>query len=264
MLIIGERINTSRKSIRRAVDDKDIDFIKRQAQAQVQAGAGMLDINCGTSMDKELDDILWLVDIVQNTVDVPLCIDSPNPKALETALKICKKRPLVNSITLENDRFDAVLPLIKRYNTQIVALTLDRTGMPSDTAERVSLAQRLLGALSKEGVKPEDIYFDPLVRPIASEPNQALEFLKAIGEIKKLGNVKIIGGLSNVSFGLPERHLINAFFLSMAIAQGLDAALIDPLDPKTMASVFASSAIAGCDNYCANYIKAFRANRLKF
>jgi len=264
MLIIGERINTSRKSIQRAVESKDGAFIKREAVLQAEAGASMLDINCGTSMERESSDIEWLIDTVQAAVDLPLCIDSPSPKVLGIALGFCRKRALINSITLEKGRFDAVVSLVKKYKAQVIALTMDESSMPKNAVERAAKAEKLLGLLRKEGVKDEDIFFDPLVKSIASEPDQAVEFLEAVARIKSLGKVKVVGGLSNVSFGLPGRHLLNSVFAGLAASRGIDAAIIDPLDKETMAIILAAETLAGRDEYCVNYIKAFREGRLEY
>lgn len=264
MLIVGERINTSRKNIRPAVEKRDRDFIQQEARLQVEAGAARIDVNCGTRVKEEAEDLVWLVKTVQEAVAVPLCLDSPNPLALEKALASHKGKALVNSITLEKERLEKILPLIKKSKSAVVALTMDDRGMPTDTATRVEIASRLLERLEGEGVKREDVYFDPLVRPLATDPDQSLKVLETIKIImEKYPGVHTFCGLSNISFGLPLRALLNRNFLVMAMLMGLDAVMIDPLDKSMMASLKASLALLHQDQFCLEYIKAFREGKLE-
>jgi len=263
MLIIGERINTSRERIRKAVEEKDTAFIQEEAKRQVEAGANMLDVNCGTSLEKEPEDLAWLVKTVQEAVDVPLCIDSPNPEAIEKALPLHKGKALINSVTLEKTRYEKILPLAKKFNASIVALTLDEQGLPETAEDRFRIAKKILDVTNSYGINADDIYFDPTIKPLSSSPMQAKEFLDGIKLIKGLEHVKIIGGLSNISFGLPERSLLNSVFLTMARSVGLDAAILDPLDITTASAISASDVILGQDNHCKNYLTAFRKGKLK-
>jgi len=259
MLIIGERINTTRKPVQKAVEEKDAKFIQEEARKQADAGANYIDVNCGTSVKNEISDMKWLVETVQAVVELPLCIDSPNPEALEAGLAIHKGKPIINSITGEQSRMEMILPLVEKYKTSVVALTMDETGMPHTAAQRTDIAKKIIDAVVKRGIAEEDIYFDALVRPISTEPGQAIEFLESLKSIKSLAKVKTICGLSNISFGLPKRALINAAFLTMAVYAGLDAALIDPLDKRMLAAVKVSEALLGRDEFCLNYINASRA-----
>jgi len=264
MLIIGERINTSRERVRKAVEDKDASFIQREALKQIESGANMIDINCGMSLEKEPDDLAWLVKTVQSATEVPLCIDSPNPDAIAKALPLHKGKALVNSITEEKFRYEAILPLIKKFNASVVALTMGEAGFPEKAEERFLVAKKIFDIANKYGIKSEDLYFDPMVKPLSSSPQQAKEFLDSIRLIKNLGNVKLIGGLSNISFGLPERSLLNSVFFAMARSVGLDAAIIDPLNKRITSAIKASEAIMGRDNYCKNYISAYREGKISF
>jgi 5-methyltetrahydrofolate--homocysteine methyltransferase len=267
MLIVGERINTSRKNIRPAVEGRDKDFIQKEAKLQVEAGACRIDVNCGTRVKEEPEDLEWLVKTVQEAVDVPLSIDSPNPLALERGLaahKGHKGKALVNSITLEKERVEKILPLVKKYKAAVVALTMDDRGMPIDTVTRVEIAGKLLHLLEGEGIKKEDVYFDPLVRPLGTDPNQSLVVLETIKTImQKYSGVHTFCGLSNISFGLPLRSLLNRNFLVMAMLMGLDAVMIDPLDKKMMSDLRASLALLNKDQFCLEYIKAFREGKLE-
>lgn len=263
MLIVGERINTSRKDIRPAVERKDREFIQKEAKLQVDAGAGMVDVNCGTRVKEEAEDLEWLVKTVQEAVSVPLCLDSPNPEALERALAAHKGKALVNSITLEKERIEKILPLIKKDDSRVVALTMDERGMPNDTKTRVEIAGKLLKVLEGEGIKREDIYFDPLVRPLGTDPGQSLVVLETIRAImEKFSGAHTFCGLSNISFGLPLRPLLNRNFLTMAMLMGLDSVMIDPLDKHMMANLRASLALLNKDEFSLEYITAFREGRL--
>jgi len=263
MLIIGERINTTRKSIGAAVEKKDAEFIQNEARKQAEAGANYIDVNCGTQIKDEVGDMEWLVNTIQEAVDLPLCIDSPNPKALERGLSLVKRKAIVNSITGEKERIEQILPLVKQYEASVVALTMDESGMPETALQRHEIAASILEEVTKQGVKEEDIYFDLLVRPISTEPKQAIEFLNALDSIKTLGNVNFTCGLSNISFGLPNRKVINAIFLSMAMSHGLNSAIIDPTDKLMTAAILSGRAILDQDEYCMNYITASRAGKLE-
>ncbi len=259
MFVVGERINTSRKSILEALKNKDSCFIQEEVTRQVKAGANMIDINAGNLMERETSSVEWLVKIVQEVVDTPLCLDSPNPQAIEAALKLHRGKALVNSITGEKERAEAILPLIKKYKASVVALTMDERRMPETSQERMEIARRLLQLIKSYGIPPQDVYFDPLVRPIGTEARQGLAVLEAIEGIMSLGEgVHTICGLSNISFGLPNRRLLNRTFLSMSIEAGLDAVILDPLDKHLMASLKAAEALLNKDEFCMKYISASR------
>lgn len=261
---IGERINSSRKTIARALEAKDETLIRGEAKLQEGAGVDMLDVNSAFNSKDEVADMEWLVKIVQEETNLPLSIDSPDPEAIEAGLKIHKGKAVVNSTTLENKRAETILPLVKKYNTEVVILTMDEKGMPSNASERVAMAERALKLAEEHGIPAEDLYIDPLVRPISSEPKQALEVIESVKLIKSKYNLKIICGLSNVSFGLPDRSILNAVFLAMMLSAGLDAAILDPIDKKIKAVLKASDALLGKDEFCKEYIKSYRAGELKF
>ncbi len=265
MIIIGERINSTRSKINEAIKARNAQFILKEARNQCAAGARFIDINCAVTMGDELQDIDWVISVIQSEIpDVSLCIDSPNYLAIERALKTYSAagRLFINSITAEDTRIRQIVPLALKYNANLVALTMDETGMPNTAEERFEIARKIFDRVRAEGFPPENIYFDALIRPISTEPVQATEFLRSIPMIKKLDNVKTICGLSNVSFGLPNRGLINSIFLSMAIQAGLDAAILDPTDRQVAMSIAASRALLCQDGYCAEYIKAYREGKL--
>lgn len=260
MIIIGERINSSRSRIKKAIEEKDVGFIRGEATAQLERGAAFIDVNCGLSGSRETGDMEWLVNAIQGEKEIPFCIDSPSASALQAGASSSKGKVLINSITAEEERYKAVLPVALKHKCSIIALTMDSSGMPATAWDRVKVAEGLYRILKKEGVPDSDIYIDPLVRPVSSEPGQAQELLKAIPKIKELGDIKVVCGISNISYGLPRRSLVNSIFLSMALEAGLDGALIDPLDKVVMGAVRATEAVLGRDKYCMNYIKGHRGN----
>lgn len=259
---IGERINSSRVTIARALENKDEAFIRREAALQKAAGAQMLDVNCAFNTKDEAKDMEWLVGIVQKETNLPLSIDSPNPEATEAGLRVHKGKAIVNSITLEKGRRDLILPLVKKYKAGIIVLTIDERGMPETAGERADMAKKALDLVKSYDIPGADLYVDPLVRPISSEPKQALEVIKAVRLIKSASDTKLTCGLSNVSFGLPDRSMLNAVFLAMMLSAGLDAAILDPLNKKIDAILKTSAALLGDDEFCLEYIKNFRAGKL--
>ncbi|MGI6037107.1 MAG: methyltetrahydrofolate cobalamin methyltransferase [Limnochordia bacterium] len=263
MEIIGELINTSRQRIAAAVEAKDIPYLQGLAREQVNAGAKYIDVNCGTFMEKEPETLAWLVQVVQEAVDVPLSLDSPNPVALERALKVHRGRAIINSISLETERFQAVLPLVQGYDCSVIGLCMDDGGMPETAAQGVDYGSRLVEELGTAGISPERIYLDPLVRSIGTGPHYGPMFLETVAGLKqRYPQVHITCGLSNISFGLPQRRLLNRVFLAMAMAAGLDSAILDPLDDELMAQLYAGSALLGRDEFCGEYIAAYREGKL--
>ena len=263
MLIVGERINATRKKIGEAVQNQDAEHIKAEAVKQVEAGAHLIDVNGGIP-GKEAEYLLWLVDLVQEVVEVPLCLDSADANALAAAMPRCNQPPLINSITYEQERLEAVTPLIKEHDAKVIALCLSDDGPPKDFEGRIEIAARLVDRLTGDGVPLENIYVDPCVFPISTSSDAGTFVLDAISWIHaQYPGVHTICGASNVSFGLPMRKILNATFLAMLIARGLDSAIIDPCNDLTRACVLAAEALAGHDEFCTSYIGAFRAGQLE-
>jgi len=263
MLIVGEKINTSLGGVEEAVRTRNKDFIQNLARRQVASGADVLDINVGTRIHSEVEDMKWAVGIVQEVVDVPLCIDSPRPEALEAGLAQCKGKAMVNSVTAEKKRMEGVLPLVKRFASRIIALTMDDRGIPEDKEQRCEIAAGLIEALRKAGIPVSDIYIDPLVRPVSTGSSSGLIVMESIRTImRSFEGVHTICGLSNISFGLPRRDVLNRSFLLLAMSMGLDSAILDPLDRETMGMVKAGEVLLGKDEYCLKYLTSFREGRL--
>lgn len=264
MIIVGERINSSRKRIARAIDERDADRIVKEARKQVDCGAAYIDVNAGTSVAKEVENLVWLAEVVSGAVQVPLCVDSANPAALDAALPLNKHgRPMVNSITAEKARIEGILPLVKKYNTKVVALTMDDSGIPEDAAGRVAVAGKLHAELAAAGVPDEDIFFDVLVRPVSTDQTQASHCLEAVRRIRaEFPEVHFMCGMSNVSFGLPRRKILNRTFLTLLMAAGQDGIILDPTETDIAAALLATKALLGRDEYCMEYITAEREGRL--
>jgi len=258
MIIVGEKINTSRKSIATAVENRDAKFIVKVAQAQVDAGAAYIDVNAGTLLERETEALCWLVQTVQGAIDIPLSLDSPNPIALTEAMKLHVGEPMINSISLEKDRLNALLPIVASQACSVVALCMAETSMPTTTEERINVGSELIDKLNGSGVPLDKIYVDPLVQPVSVDTNMGLATLGAISQImSKYAGVNTICGLSNISYGLPERKLINRNFLALAIAHELNAAILDPTDNLLMATMYTVEMLMGKDEYCGNYIDAY-------
>lgn len=262
--VIGERINTSRKSVQAAVAEQDADYIQADVTQQIEAGANFIDVNAGARIGHEQADMQWLLDVIVPISSVPLCLDSPDPAILEMAYTRVDKPPMINSISLEKERFDTMLPFLKGKTCKIIALCMDDAGMPVSSADIVTRAEKLVSALNDIGFEQADIYIDPLVQPISTDITKGNMVLDAVRQIKtQLPDVHITGGLSNISYGLPERKIINRTFVTLMMAAGMDSAIIDPLDARIMATIRTADMLLGQDDFCMAYLKAVRAGQIK-
>jgi 5-methyltetrahydrofolate--homocysteine methyltransferase len=264
MKIIGEKINGTRKRVQEAVLSRDAAFIQKLASDQAQAGATWIDINAGTPVEREPDDLIWLVETVQAAVDKPLCLDSANPAALAAALPRVNQAPLMNSISGEQGRLTGVLPLAAQAGGGVIALAMDDKGIPAATEGRLAIVQRLIGLTREAGIPDEQVYVDPLVMTIGASGDAGCVALATVRAVKaEFPQVHITSGLSNVSFGLPVRSLINRAFLTLMLEAGLDSAILDPLDRELRRAILAAEAVLGIDRHCLNYTRAFRAGLLR-
>lgn len=265
MIIIGELINASRKAVGAAIEAQNGQAIKKLAKDQFEAGAQFIDVNAGVFADREAEYLRWLVSTVQSEVKAPCCLDSPDPGAIEEALKVHRGTAMINSISLEKNRYDTLLPLVAGTDLKVVALCMSDQGMPRTCDDRLGIADQLINGLVQANIKVENIFVDPLVQPIGVNKAFGFEFLKTVKEIMtRYPGTHTICGLSNISFGLPERKLLNQTFMVMAIAQGLDAAVVNPLDKRMMAGIVSAEALMGRDNFCQNYLGAYRNKRFEF
>ncbi|MDR2349299.1 MAG: methyltetrahydrofolate cobalamin methyltransferase [Deltaproteobacteria bacterium] len=265
MIIVGELINASRKKIKEAIEGKkDPQYIKDIAVAQDKAGATYVDVNAGVFVGEEPEYLVWLVENVQSVVDKPLALDSPDPKAIEAAMKVHKGTPMLNSISMESDRWEKLSPVVANTDIKVVALCMSDAGMPTTASDRMKIAHDLVNGLTKINIPLDNIFIDPCVQPVGTDMTFGIEFLRAVAQTKaEFPGVHIMCGLSNISFGLPERKFLNRIFMGQAIYCGLDGAIIDPLDAGMMGTIAGAVALCGQDKGCRGYLKAFRAGLVK-
>ncbi|MFQ3550069.1 MAG: dihydropteroate synthase [Armatimonadota bacterium] len=270
MLIVAERINTSRKIkgepvVEKAVVSRNEEYIINLAKAQHEAGADYIDCNCGTLTSGEPEALEWLVNVVQGVVPIPISVDTPNPAAMEKALKACDMSrgvPFINSITAESERYTQILPFVKEYNAKVIALAMDDTGIQQDPNRRMAVARKLVENLTSDGIDIENIYIDPLTFPIGTGSDVAVSMLEIIKNIKaEYPGVKTIAGLSNISHGMPTRKLLNQAMTVLSLSYGLDGGIIDPNDKYLMGLIYATEALLGIDDFCMNYITKSREGR---
>lgn len=254
-LIVGERLNpTGKKVFQQALREQNIDYILARAIEQQEAGADILDVNVGLPGLDEPAMLARVVKALQGAVDLPLQIDSSNPAAIEAGLRVCNGKAIVNSVNGKAESLAAVLPLVKKYGAAVIGLTLDENGLPQTAEQRLIIAERIMQAALAEGIAPEDIYIDCLTLTVSAQQEQARETLAAIRLVKERLGLKTVLGVSNISFGLPQRELINQTFLSMALAAGLDLAIINPNISAMTDTVAAARVLLNYDLGSAAYI----------
>lgn len=266
MIIIGELINGTRKNPKEAIAAKNADYIADLASRQERAGATFIDVNPGTTGDAEIADMKWLVETVQAATGNPLSFDSPNVRAIEAAFDAYKgeQTPMINSITCEQEKLDALLGIVADTGANVVALALGDDGMPCMAGQREATARRLIDTLTGAGVKPERIFVDPVIAPLSTQHETARHVFQAIQAVKEhCPECHVTCGLSNISYGLPNRKLINRVFLGLCMMAGLDAAIMDPLDEQITAHLVAAETLLGLDEWCMNYITASREGKLE-
>tara|TARA_S200000501_G_scaffold378383_1_gene440683 strand:- start:1872 stop:2771 length:900 start_codon:yes stop_codon:yes gene_type:complete len=257
--IIGERINpTGRKLMSEEMKNGDYSRVLSDALAQVEAGAHMLDVNAGIPLADEPKILAECIKLVQENVDVPLSIDSSIVAALESGLSVYKGRPLVNSVTGEEERLETVLPLVKKYDAAVVAISNDETGISEDPNVRYDVAKKIVERAQDYGIKPEDIVVDPLVMPVGAINTAGLGVLNLIKRLREELKVNTTCGASNISFGLPNRHGLNSAFLSMAIGAGMTSAIMNPLHSEEITAIKGADVMMGVDPECRKWIKSFR------
>lgn len=261
MIIIGEKINATRKQVAQAIKLQDAQAIAELARMQAEAGANYVDVN-GGDPEHEVENMVWLIDVVQGAVQLPLSLDSVNPQAIMAGLKRVKHKPIINSITLEKKRMEQTLSIVRDYPCSVVALLMNDNGVPSGVDDRLRMAEELVGRLIDAGKLEDEIFVDPCFLTVYTEPNAGLDLLESIRRIRKRWpNIHISGGVSNASHGLPERKWINQAYLLLAMGAGLDAAIIDPCTEGTMPLVMAARVILNKDEMAMNYIAATRVDK---
>lgn len=260
--VVGERINpTGKKLFKEALKKNDLDYIIRQAIEQVEAGAELLDVNVGLPEINEEETIVKIIKEIQSILDIPLQIDSNDPKVIEKALRYYNGKPIVNSVNGDDNILDSILPIVKKYGAAVVGLTLDSNGIPNKAMDRFKIAEKIVDRALEYGIKSEDIYIDPLTLTVSAQQEEVVETLKALKMIKEKLGVKTVLGVSNISFGMPMREMINETFLVMAMEAGLDLPIINPNKESMMGAIRAFKVLKNFDKNGASYIEAYGKNK---
>jgi 5-methyltetrahydrofolate--homocysteine methyltransferase len=259
LVIIGERINpTGRKKLAKALEERNLKLVQEEATKQVQEGAHVLDVNVGVSGIDEPTLLKEAILAVKEVTKVPLCIDSALPRALEAGLQVYEGKALVNSVNGEERKFKEVLPLVKQYRAAVIGLTMDDDGIPREAQKRLEIARKIVEEAERTGIPPEDVIIDPLAMAISTDQSAALETLKTIKLIRDEIGVNQTLGVSNVSFGLPERHAINGIFLALAAMNGVTCPIVDPTLWEMRRSMLIADLLLGRDEYCMKFISVYR------
>ena len=257
--IIGERINpTGRKLLAKEMAAGNFSRVEKDALAQVEAGAHVLDVNAGIPLADEPAILAQTIQLVQSLTDLPICIDSSVIEALKRGLEVVEGKALVNSVTGEEESMEAVLPLVKKHGAAVIAISNDEDGVSQDPDVRFAVAKKIIERALDHGIAKEDIVVDPLIMPIGAVPQSGQEFFRLLARIRQELGVNTTGGASNISFGLPNRHGINAHFISAAIANGMTSAITNPCEETIRQGIRVGDMLAGNDENCMNWIKANR------
>ena len=263
MLIIGEKLNGFIPAAGRAIKARDEAFLISLAKAQEEAGADYLDVCAAVDNDVEVETLEWLIRIAEDNTGLPVCIDSPDSEAIAAVIGSCKREGIVNSVSLETGKIETIFPLIANTGWKSVALLCSSDGIPNSVEVRIAIFEQIVIKTLEYGISQERLLIDPIVRTLSTDDNAFATFAECTREIRKRSDqVNIVSGLSNISFGLPARSLINHAFLVLAMQAGMDSAILDPLDREMVGLVSAAEMLLGRDEYCMGYITAYRENRI--
>ena len=262
-MIVGENINGTIPEVKKIMLIQDREGLLQLAKSQVAAGSTFIDVNVGTGIGSRQDELAamkWAIDVIQKEMDIPICIDSADPLIIEKGLEIRNSNSsLINSVKADDKNLKKIVGLAKQYDTKLVGLAMNETGIPKTVNERLNACRKIADVCREYGFPMENLYFDPLVIPISADAGQGMVTLKTIFALKqKFPDAKTIMGLSNVSYGLPGRSRLNSAFLHMAIYEGLDAVILNPLDEEVMSAVKTAHAITGQDRHFRRYMRSFR------
>jgi len=260
MFVIGERINGMFKDVAGAIRRGDKAIIQDLALRQLEAGANALDVNVGPGAEYPLQAMEWLVNTIGEVTNAPLAIDTPKFEVMETGLRLCKSKPIINSTSGDKEKLDRLLPLAKKYNASVIGLTMNKSGIPKDAAARAEIAAQIVTSAQEHGIEMSELYIDGVILPVNVAQDHCKEVLETIRQCKLLCDPppRTILGLSNVSLKTLDRSLVNRTYLAMAIASGLDAAILDPLDAELMDGMITAELLMGKQIYCDNYLEAYR------
>ena len=260
MIIIGEKINGSIPSEAKAIAARDADWIRNLAKIQSEAGADFIDV-CASVKDGEVETLHWLIDLVQEVTDTPICIDSPNPESCVAAMQFCKRPGMINSVSMEGNKVDVIFPAIAGTTWECIALLCSK-GIPKSAEERLTVFDQLMEKAKEYGIKPSRLHIDPLVEMLCTSEDgisMVVEVIKTVKE--KQPSIHVTGAVSNISFNLPVRKLLNQAFLVLAMNAGMDSGVMDPTNRDMMGMMYATEAMLGLDDYCMEYIGAYREGK---
>lgn len=262
--IIGERINpTGRKKLEAEMLQGDLSRVERDAKAQIAAGAHILDVNVGvTSVEPDKTEpalMIKCIELIQKLTDVPLCIDSSVVPALIAGIKAAEGRPIVNSVTGEEDRLETILPVVAEYDVPVIAISNDESGISYDPKVRFQVAKKIVDRAASFGIKPEDVIIDPLAMPVGAVRSAGSDLFQIVRMVREELGCNTVCGASNISFGMPNRHLLNSTFVAMAIAAGMTCAITNPMEESIRNSVYAADVLMGHDSDAARYLLAMRS-----
>ncbi|MDR0376819.1 MAG: methyltetrahydrofolate cobalamin methyltransferase [Spirochaetaceae bacterium] len=259
MILIGEKINGSIPKTGAAIAERNEEYIREIAKKQTDCMASYLDVCASVPPDKELETLRWLVGVVQQESDLPICLDSPNADVFAEAITLCKKPGIINSVSMEGDKIEKIFPVIAGTEWRCVVLLCDNTGIPGSAEKRLEVFERILEKAEEYRIAPERLYVDPVVEMLASSETGARKVLDTIRKVKaRCPDVHITSGASNISFQLPLRKFINRSFIILCMSAGMDSAIVDPTDKDTLALIYAAEALLGRDEMCMEYISAYR------
>ncbi|SFB01877.1 5-methyltetrahydrofolate--homocysteine methyltransferase [Acetitomaculum ruminis DSM 5522] len=259
MIVIGEKINGSIPSVGKAIAEKNEELIKDLARKQTEANSTYIDVCASVEEDIEVETMKWLLDLVQGVTDTPIAVDSPSPDVIVKCLPFCKKEGLVNSVSMEGDKVDKIFPVIADTNWEVVALLCDDTGIPQTAEKRLSVFADLMKKAEEYHIDPSRIHIDPLIEMLCTSEDGIKMVVDVMTEIKRqYPTIHITGAVSNISFNLPARRIVNMAFTVLAMNSGLDSAIFDPLNADLMGLIYATEALLGQDDYCMEYISAYR------
>ena len=259
MIIIGEKINGSIREIKAAIERRDERFIRDLAKKQTEAGADYLDVCAGTASEIEAETLRWLTRVVQDTVDTPICIDSPNVRVIEEVLQCVRRAGIINSVSDEGENCDVVFSLVKGTQWQVIAQTINKDGIPANPEGRLAITEAIIDKALKYGISPDRLHIDPLVAAISADNQSVLKFISSATGIKNaFPTVKVTAAISNISFGMPLRKVLNQHFYTLAVYAGLDSAVLDPCDSDMRVAILAAEALTGRDRFCRGFTNAYR------
>lgn len=260
MIIIGEKINGSIPTVAKAIAERDAAFIKARAIAQEEAGATFIDCCASVPEEIEVETLHWMIDCIQEVSDLPIAVDSPSADVLAQAYKFCKRPGLINSVSGEGDKIDKIFPILaENKGWQVIALLSDDTGIPKNAADRLKVFDKIMEKAKEYGIAPSRIHIDPLVEMLCTSENGIETNVEVISIVReKYPSIHITAAVSNISFNLPVRKMINLGFTVLAMNVGLDSAILDPTNRDMMGVIFATEALLGLDDYCMEYIGAYR------